>query len=202
MNLCMYKVCVQTEEVWQIHACNWKLTALHDYQPCAEALGTYCVHVVCVVILYVCVDVVCECVCLCLSFRRGLDLLQDGDTCPTTAGQEDTEQEPATVDELYDLEHYDSSGEEEGESLQVVCMIPIPVELGPLPPPPPPSSHRCEDVWCRYGQQSCWAHLLCLQWRGPVHYPERSGKEYLSPFLLCTSDNCSISSSPTLSLFT
>ena len=98
-------------------------------------------HVVCVVILYVCVDVVCECECLCLSFRRGLDLLQDGDTCPTTAGQEDTEQEPATVDELYDLEHYDSSGEEEGESLHTMCMIPIAVELGPLPPPPS-SSHR------------------------------------------------------------
>ena len=69
----------------------------------------------CVVILYVCVDFFC--VCLCLFFHRGLDLLQDGDTCPTTAGQEDTEQEPATVDELYDLEHYDSSGEEEGESV-------------------------------------------------------------------------------------
>ena len=53
--------------------------------------------------------------CVSLSFHRGLDLLADGETCPTTAGQ-DTEEEPATVDELYDLEHYDSSGEEEGES--------------------------------------------------------------------------------------
>ena len=102
-----------------------QLTTLRDYQPCAEALGTYGVHVMCVV-LYGCIDacVVDVSVCLLLSFRRGLDLLQDRETCPTTAGQEDTEQEPATVDELYDLEHYDSSGEEEGESLQVVCMIP------------------------------------------------------------------------------
>ena len=94
----------------------------------------------CMYVLMLC-ECVCVCVCLLLSFRRGLDLLQDGETCPTTASQEDTELEPATVDELYDLEHYDSSGEEEGESLHTMCMIPIAVELGPLPPPPS-SSHR------------------------------------------------------------
>ena len=57
----------------------------------------------------------------CLSFWRGLDLLQDGENCSAATGQEDTvtdrerEGEPATVDELYDLKHYDSSGEEDGE---------------------------------------------------------------------------------------
>ena len=59
-----------------------------------------------------------------MSFCRGLDLLQDGENCSTATGQEhtvtdqdreDMEGEPATVDELYDLKHYDSSGEEEGE---------------------------------------------------------------------------------------
>ena len=64
-----------------------------------------------------------------LSFCRGLDLLQDGENCSTATGQDpvtdqDREREPATVDELYDLKHYDSSGEEDGAAM---CMIPIPL---------------------------------------------------------------------------
>ena len=64
----------------------------------------------------------------CLSFWRGLDLLQDGENCSTATGQEDTvtdtnqEGEPATVDELYDLTHYDSSGEEDGEAMCISYM--------------------------------------------------------------------------------
>ena len=63
----------------------------------------------------------------CLSFWRGLDLLQDGENCSTATGLEDTvsdtnqEREPATVDELYDLKHYDS-GEEDGEAMWISYM--------------------------------------------------------------------------------
>ena len=68
----------------------------------------------------------------CLSFWRGLDLLQDGENCSAATGQEDAvsdtnqegerEGEPAAVDELYDLKHYDSSGEEDGEAMCISHM--------------------------------------------------------------------------------